>query len=191
MSYRKTLPVLDRRGLIWLPKARTGYAFERRSSPRLPEGTEIAEGTCNPAELGEIEIVAVLSQYSKASRIWNGLMVEYHDLGKGPLCGAQIRYLARSSVYGWLGGLSFSAGTWRLKDRDRWIGWSEGARRANLHRVVCNSRFLIVPTVRVPNLASQVLNRWVCRLGADWENLEAIIAAYTIFKSVPGTTAGP
>ena len=169
MSCRKALSVLDRRGLIRLPKAKGGYAFERRSRPRLPEGTEIAEGTCNLAELGEIEIVPVSSRSSKASRIWNWLMAEYHYLGKGPLCGAQIRYLVHSSVYGWLGGLSFSAGTWRLKDRDEWIGWSEGARRANLQRVVCNSRFLIVPTVRVPNLASHVLSRCLSRLGADWE----------------------
>jgi len=65
------------------------------------------------------------------------------------------------------------------------------SRRANLQHVVCNSRFLIVPTVRVPNPASQLLSRCVCRLGADWEYLEAITAAYTIFKSVPGATAGP
>jgi len=62
----------------------------------------------------------------------------------------------------WVGeGLSYSAETWRFKDRDRWSGWSEEARRTNLQPVVCDSRFLIVPTVRVPNLASQVLSRYV------------------------------
>ena len=93
--------MLDRRGMIRLPKPRKGYAFERRSTPALPTGTEVAEVTCTVAELGEIEVVPVSSRYSQASRIGNGLMAEYHDLGKGPSCGAQIRYLARSSVYGW------------------------------------------------------------------------------------------
>jgi hypothetical protein len=95
-------------------------------------------------------------------------MEGYHYLGRGPLCGAQIRYLVRSAVKGWLGGLSFSSATWRLKSRDEWIGWSEGARRANLERVVCNSRFLILPTVEVPNLASHVLSLNVSRLSEDW-----------------------
>jgi hypothetical protein len=119
--------------------------------------------------LGEIEIVVVPSRYSKLSGVWNGLLSRYHYLGNGPLCGAQLRYLVRSERYGWLGGLSFSAATWRLKARDEWIGWGEAARRAHLPEVVCNSRFLIVPTVRVPHLASHVLGRVVRRLAQDWE----------------------
>jgi len=96
-------------------------------------------------------------------------MSRFHPRVNGPLCGAQIRYVVRSSVHGWLGGLSFSAATWRLKDRDQWIGWSEAARRAHLHQVVCNSRFLILPTVRVPHLASHVLGRTLARLRPDWQ----------------------
>ena len=59
--------------------------------------------------------------------------------------------------------------TWRLRSRDEWIGWSEAARREHLQEVVNNSRFLIVPSVRVPHLASQVLSRCVQRLPLDWE----------------------
>jgi hypothetical protein len=76
--------------------------------------------------------------------------------------------LIHSEHYGWVGGLSFSAATWRLKARDQFIGWSERARRQNLQRVVCNSRFLILPTVRVANLASHVLSRCLNRLAVDW-----------------------
>jgi hypothetical protein len=95
-------------------------------------------------------------------------MDTFHYLGRGPLCGAQIRYLVRSAEYGWLGALSFSAGMRRLKARDAWIGWSEAARHAHLGQVVGNSRFLIVPTVRVPSLASHVLSRCTAQLAADW-----------------------
>ena len=123
---------------------------------------------CALEELGEIRIVPVSSRYSKASRIWNALMQRWHYLGKGPLCGAQIRYLVESSRHGFVGALAFSAAQWRMKERDQYIGWSEAARRAHLHRVVGNSRFLILPSVHVPNLASRVLGLCMTRLGNDW-----------------------
>jgi len=70
---------------------------------------------------------------------------------------------------GYLGGLSFSAAAWRLGARDQWIGWDEERRKAGLEKVVGNSRFLILPTVKVPNLASHVLSLAVSRLARDWE----------------------
>jgi hypothetical protein len=91
-----------------------------------------------------------------------------HPLGSGPLCGAQLRYLIRSPGCGWLGGLAFSAAAWHLASRDRWIGWSDAARRENLSRVVNNSRFLIRADVHVPHLASHVLARCLRRLAGDW-----------------------
>jgi hypothetical protein len=126
------------------------------------------EVECTLSELGEIKIVAVSSRYSRMSQIWNGLMERFHYLGKGPLCGAQIRYLVESSRYGWVGALAFSAAQWRLQERDTYIGWTEPARRAHLNQVVCNSRFLILPSVRVRNLASHVLSRCMTRLVSDW-----------------------
>jgi hypothetical protein len=95
-------------------------------------------------------------------------MNTYHYLGAGPLCGAQMRYLIKSGSFGWVGGLSFSAAAWRVKARDRWIGWSEEARREHLSKVVCNSRFLILPQVQVPNLASHVLSLATKRIAKDW-----------------------
>jgi hypothetical protein len=94
---------------------------------------------------------------------------QYHPLGSGPICGAQIRYVIQSSNYGYIGALAFSSATWALQARDHYIGWSEGARIANLRHVVCNSRFLILPTVRVKNLASHVLALSLRRLCGDWE----------------------
>jgi len=169
MSCRKALQELHRRGKITLPEHRGSYTFQRSKSGKkqgLPQTVQIC---CSLEELGNVEIVPITSRYSKSSREWNQLLDAYHYLGSGPLCGAQIRYLVRSEVYGWLGGLSFSAATWRLKARDDLIGWSERARRQNLQRVVCNSRFLIVPSVRVANLASHVLSRCLDRLAGDWE----------------------
>lgn len=164
---RKALLELERRGCVELPARAKIAAFapeavKRREPPTIPAIS------CSLEELGAVEVVPVTSRYAKSSAVWNGLMDAHHYLGAGPLCGAQIRYLVRSSTYGWLGALSFSAATWRLKSRDEWIGWSERARQANLQQVVCNSRFLIAPSVDVPNLASHVLALSVRRLGGDW-----------------------
>jgi len=84
------------------------------------------------------------------------------------LCGAQQRYLIRSPVVGWLGALGFSAAAWQLAARDEWIGWCAHARRAQLGRVVANSRFLILPSIEVANLGSHVLALAARRLPLDW-----------------------
>ncbi len=168
VSCRKALVELDRRGVIVLP-APQEFCFKRSGPQPLTDRLiDLPEVRCTVEELGEISIVAVSSRYSSCSRIWNALMERLHYLGKGPLCGAQIRYLVESSRYGWVGALAFSAAQWRLQERDKYIGWTEAARRANLNRVVCNSRFLIPSSVHVPNLASHVLSRCLSRLVDDW-----------------------
>ena len=168
VSCRKALLELDRRGLIALPAAEECCFQQSGPAPGVEAWGEAPALECALDELGELRIVPVSSRYSQASRIWNDLMQRWHYLGKGPLCGAQIRYLVESSRHGWVGALAFSAAQWRLRKRDEYIGWSEAARRAHLHQVVGNSRFLILPGVRVPNLASQVLSRCATRLGKDW-----------------------
>jgi len=169
VSCRKALLELHRRGLISLP-ASEDFCFGRRRSKRPGKApVSVPELKCRLKELGEIGIVPVSSRYSSASHKWNALMERFHYLGKGPLCGAQIRYLVESSNHGFVGALAFSAAQWRLKQREKFIGWTDAARHANLHLVVCNSRFLIVPSVQVPNLASRVLSQCLDRLADDWE----------------------
>lgn len=168
MSCRKALLELERHGRLRLPECTTTYAFQQPSPNGNPPVPPLTQVCCSLAELGPVEVVPVSSRYSKSSRVWNALLEEFHPLGRGPLCGAQVRYVVRSETHGWLGAASFSAPAWRLKARDEWIGWSEAARRAHLGEVVSNSRLLILPTVQVPNLASHVLSRCVRRLGDDW-----------------------
>jgi len=167
MGCRKALAKLNQRGVLDLPRQEKIYGFER--SAVNPVEPNIAELCCPLRELGEVSVSPVISRYSKESKIWFALLDRYHYLGSGPLCGAQIRYVVKSSRHGYLGALAFSSASWALKDRDRYIGWTEGARRANLHRLVCNDRFLILPTVRVKHLASHVLSLALCRLPGDWE----------------------
>lgn len=171
MSCRVALLKLERVGGIRLPKAAPFPAPRRtirdeRKEKELSAGAGVAGSL---GQVGPIELHAVQSSDREASRVWMELMSQYHPLGAGPLCGAQMRYLISSARGGWLGGLSFSAAAWQLKARDSWIGWSGVARRQNLNRVVANSRLLILPQVRIPHLASHVLGQALRRLRQDWK----------------------
>jgi hypothetical protein len=165
MSCRKALVKLDRSGVLQLPRQEKTYGFERRTDSTK---TDVPELCCSLGELGAVTVSPVKSRYSKESKIWSGLLDRYHYLGSGPICGAQIRYAVRSS-HGYIGALAFSSASWALKRRDDYIGWTEGARRAHLERVICNDRFLIAPTVKVRNLASRVLSLALARVAEDWE----------------------
>jgi len=122
---------------------------------------------CSLAQLGELNLVAVRSANRELNETWKGLMA-HHYLGAGPLVGAQMRYLIKSER-GWVAALAFSAAARHVAARDNWIGWSVTARKANRKYVVCNSRFLIAPWVRVPELASKVLSICAHGLGQDWK----------------------
>jgi hypothetical protein len=165
---RKALLELQRRGVIKLPVCQEVENFGAKAA-KPPAVPEVAVVQCSLAELGDVRVVPVSSRYSKASAQWRGMLEAYHYLGSGPLCGAQIRYLIESPSFGLLGAMSFSAATRRLKSRDEFIEWSESARLSNLQYVVCNSRFLIVPSVEVPHLASHVLSISLRRLRDDWQ----------------------
>jgi hypothetical protein len=162
---RKALAELDRRQVLELPSPQVTLA--PRETPALAvESTEV----CSTLEaLGAVELVAIGDHRSHEAQVWRVLMHRHHYLGDKPLCGAQLRYLIRSERYGWLGALGFNSASWALQDRDAYIGWDEGARRENLRRVVANSRFLLLPGVQVPNLASHVLGAAARQLPQDWE----------------------
>lgn len=168
MGCRKALAQLHRRGLLDLPRREGRYGFERPGG--TPVEPEIPELCCPLRELGEVTVEPVSSRYAKESKVWFALLERYHYLGSGPLCGAQLRYVVKSATHGYLGALAFSSAAWALKARDAYIGWTEGARRAHLPRVVANDRFLILPTVRVKHLASKVLALALARLPEDWDH---------------------
>jgi hypothetical protein len=168
MTCRKALVELHRRKIIELPDYGKEYAFRTRSATRPSDLPSLFSVKCTLAELGQIELIPIRSASSKNSRIWNALFDTHHYLKSGPLCGAQIRYLIWHKSFGWLGGLSFSSSAWRIRYRDQFIGWGEEAHKHTQQLVVNNSRFLILPTVKVPDLASHVLAECCKRLADDW-----------------------
>jgi hypothetical protein len=165
MSCRKRLLALERQGKVALPAA------QRRPPPGRPESARVLvwpEVTGALADLGVITLQPI-GAGTEESGIWNAMMQAHHPLGRGPLCGAQIRYLIVSQRHGVVGGLAVSAAAWRVRARDEWLGWDDASRGAQLNGIVSNSRFLIVPTVRVKHLGSHVLGQLARQIKSDWQ----------------------
>jgi len=165
MACRKRLVALERRGKIALPAARREPPRRRSDQTAAPVWPEVSGAL---ADLGVITLQPV-DRGTAASATWHAMMASHHPLGADPLCGAQMRYLIVSQRHGVVGGLSVSAAAWRVRSRDQWLGWDDAKRGANLQGVVCNSRFLILPSVRVKHLGSHVLGQLARRIAGDWQ----------------------
>lgn len=166
MSARVALLRLHRLGLIALPAPRSRRNNESRCLGAVPPSGPVPPLLqCRVDELSGLRLDGVRSR-ADAQR-YRTLLQQHHYLGYSATAGAQLRYLIGSDQ-GLLGVIGFGAAAWKVQARDAWIGWNEGQRRAGLHLVVNNTRFLIVPWVRCPNLGSKVLALCARRLGADF-----------------------
>lgn len=166
----EALARLSRSGALNLPPAgpRPGSSLASGVWAKRCVAEEVPALDCALALVQPIELVVVSSRRTREYRLWRQLLQEHHYLGAGPLCGHQLRYLIKGAC-GWLGAAAFSAAARRVADRDKWIGWGEEARRENLPLVISNSRFLILPQVRVGNLASHVLAQLTQQVAQDWQ----------------------
>lgn len=100
--------------------------------------------------------------------VWDQLVRDYHYLGYQKLLGYRLKYLAFINNRP-VAALSWSAPALKLAARDRFIGWSTKQRKRHLKQIAGNSRFLVMPWVRIPNMASHVLALNIARLSLDWQ----------------------
>ena len=163
-SARKALPRLAAELGLALPPARPGppRGGGRRRGSALPALTEF---TGSLAALGGVRLRA--ADTASARRACSGLLEASHPLGRGRAPGCRLTYLLESSA-GPVGVLSFVSAPLRLGPRDARLGWDARTRAARIGLVVCNDRFLLLPGVRVPHLASHVLGLAARRLASDW-----------------------
>jgi len=167
MSCRVALLRMERAGLLRLPAPRRANTHGRPSPEEL---TIPRPAPPHPLTVDSWASVRVELVQSETGRRWyRSLMGQYHYWGAQPMAGAQLRYLLWSGD--WLvGALGLGAAAWLLAPRDRWIGWSDRQREQRLPWIVNNSRFLLVPWVRGPNLGSWVLGRVARQLPQDWQH---------------------
>jgi len=167
MSCRVAMLRMERDGLITLPPPQKGNG-NGKTRPRLTSISEPQEAVSLPAgALGKLLFRPVNTPDD--SKLWNELIERYHYLGYKPLPGAQIRYMVFGNSHLLLAALGFGAAAWTVAPRDRFIGWTAQQRKHNLHLVVNNARFLILPWVTSHNLASRILAGIARQLPHDWQ----------------------
>lgn len=121
------------------------------------------------AVLGELRPIAleVIEPGTSRARQWAFYLDQYHYLGLR-VVGENLGYLVRDTRGRDLACLLFGAAAWRCAGRDTFLGWNATERAEGLPRIVNNTRFLILPWVRVPHLASHLLGKVARRIDADW-----------------------
>lgn len=166
MSCRVAMLRMEKDGLIQLPPPQNGNGNGTARPPLTAASAPQAPITDAAGDLGNLQLRPVTTP--KQSALWNELIQRHHYLGHKPLPGAQIRYLIYSANSQLLAALGFGAAAWKVAPRDHFIGWSPEQRAQNLHLVVNNARFLILPWVTSKNLASKILALAAKQLPNDW-----------------------
>jgi len=166
---RTFIEELDSKSILKLPAVRSGRPSGSRTSV-VCDGLADVVLTGTRSDFDPVEVVPISGKEDNAR--WRAMVDRHHYLGHKVPFGAHIRYFVRvhapEPVI--VGCLQFSSPAWRMAARDAYLGWNAAARKANLQKVVVNSRFLIVPGVRIRNLASGALSLAAARLASDWES---------------------
>jgi Domain of unknown function (DUF4338) len=162
---------LHREGVIQLPPVRrlmTNPLVERKKPAVVEVDTEPLCGRL--AELRPLELRSVRRAPEEA--LFNSLLQQYHYLGYKQQVGEQLKFLVYAGARP-VACFAWSSSAHYLGCRDRFLGWSDQARRQNIHLLAYNSRFLLLPWVRIKNLASHLLAQMTRRLSGEWERVYA------------------
>ena len=167
---RGLLLALYRGGHIELPAAKyNSIAAWRRREP-VSVTIDMTPIESSLAELGAVALRQVRRTEEEA--LVNALIAQHHYLGYRQPVGEHLKYLVMSGGRP-IGCFLWSSAPRHLAPRDTFIGWSPAARKRNLPLIAYQTRFLILPWVRVPHLASHLLGRMAAQLSLDWQQMYA------------------
>lgn len=167
MACREVLRGLNKKGLIKLPKSKINYKRGSKIATVYTGDTSLI----NLLDLSKLNFT--IASKSEDKKLWNCLIEQYHYLKSSTIVGRQMKYLIYCeerpvACIGW------GDSVWHMRDRDNWIGWNEKHRTRRRHLIINNVRFLILPWVKVPNLASYILGKNVRDVVQDWSNKYSI-----------------
>jgi hypothetical protein len=167
IACRTMMRKLAARGLIELPE-------KRCVSPNRFRHQAVASVACDmTAYHGELSGLQPLSVQvvngTAEQELFASLLAEHHYLSYRQPVGENLQYLVRDANGRPVGCLLFGAAAWRCAARDKFIGWDDAARAKGLSSIVNNHRFLRLPWINAPHLASHVLGLVTRRLSADWQ----------------------
>jgi hypothetical protein len=167
MVCRGLLLMLHRAGQIELPAVKFVPAnpLVRRTRP-VPARIDTTPLGGGIDQVGPLQFSQV--RRTPEERLFNSLVEQYHYLRYEQPVGEHAKYLVCGQGRP-IACLGWSSAPRHLGSRDRYIGWSAEARRRNIRFIAYNTRFLILPWVRIENLASHILGRMAARISADWQ----------------------
>ena len=168
MACRSLLLKLDRTGVIVLPPRRKDRTFNPLPSySSVPHQTEAITGGLKhllPLQIRDA------NHRSDDYKLFSFLLSQYHYLSYRGAVGENIKYLVYDAQGRPLSCLLFVSAAWKTAPRDAFIGWNQAVRETRLRYLTNNMRFLILPWVRVPYLASHILSRIARRISDDWQH---------------------
>jgi len=181
MVCRSLMLLLHRAGHIELPPQRQTSANPLAQRAR-PATDFLVDQSPLPGPLRALQPLAIRQvRRTGEESLFNGLIERYHYLGYRQPVGEHLKYLVCAQDLSAVPGtaqagrpvacMAWSSGPWHMGPRDRFIGWTPPVRRQHLHLLAYNTRFLILPWVKVPHLASHLLGRIARVISADWQQL--------------------
>lgn len=185
------LKTLQSTGHLTLPATRAGRPPGSRMTVKKRDLIHV-EQPCTVAlpDLRPIRITLV--ETSEQRWHWQALVDRYHYLGYKTPFGARLQYfIVAEETLQVLGCLQFSSPALKLRAREAWIGWSSSQKKARLQRIIQNSRFLILPWIRVKNLASHVLRLAARTVTEHWQShygeSPVLLETFVERRCYPGT----
>lgn len=172
MAARTLLLKLQARGWIALPARRQSPSNRMRpkAMPVLAVAAPAGPITGTLNQLLPLHIAEVSPMRHRAERaLFDALLQRHHYLSHRSTVGENLQYLVRDRAGRPVACVLFGAAAWQCRARDQYIGWDAATRPRRLSYLANNTRLLILPWVRVPELASHVLGRIARRLAADWQ----------------------
>lgn len=169
MAARSLLVKLGERGYIQLP-ARRQQPTNRMARQALASS---AVWDCTPVrgtlrDAGALTVREVSTDDAARGQC-AGALAQFHYLGWGGTVGENLQYAVTNDAGRLLACMAFGSPAWKCAARDAFIGWTASQRQQQLHRITNNTRFLILPFVQIPHLASWILGQVLRRLSADWD----------------------
>ena len=170
MAARTLLGKLAQRGLLVLPARRQVPTKRMRcGTPPVSEWPAPSEPITGPlASLKPLSLQEVSGEPAARAGV-KELLARFHYLGFGGAVGENLHYVVRDGQSRPLAGLVFGAAAWQCLARDQFVGWTAAQRQHHLGWVANNTRFLILPWVKVPDLGSWILGQVAGRIARDWQ----------------------
>jgi hypothetical protein len=167
---RLLLRQLEDKGLIELPpRIKDGVLSRNQKYYNPPMRVPLFHKKKLYGSVSELpEITLRLARHNQEEKLWNYLVHRYHYKSFRIIVGAHIKLIAYAGETP-VACLAYSSSVFRIRDRDRFIGWSKGQRDHNIRHVANNSRFLILPWVQVKNLASHILGLAAGQISDYWK----------------------